>query len=667
MGLEVIISLMKCYTLDFPIVDLSTSSYGTRVSFSNTGVKTNPRNEMGKFGIRTHSRLTKLFHQTIKIANTNSKKIFYINKKSSVKWLQSVTGKKKITNSSTDEKIVKTINKYLKTTPKQIRKTTITERSLSKINLVKGLLWQKFFNFSKESWFRFKARFFLFKPSEITLKRSSQLAAIAEFFRTKKTTPAYQELLDKKTSQPKKFSEIPITSKDTYIKPHINSETNGLALYKGSIIPNGSKNDTSTGTTGDPTQWYRGPKEQKCVEKLSSYAAKAILGNKPYYFINGFALGQWASGLTAFSTTRYDPNATISNPGMDVRKIFEAIKQATKMMPKDYPIVVAGYPPHLREVVDLAISEGFDLSQYNITGVVGGEGISEGSRELIVTQKDGTGSITRNGFSRCFSTYGASDLDINIGYESEFEVELRKICHERKDLALELFDDNGDIPMIFHYDPLNYHIESTEERQLIFTCVRDDRISPRIRYNLGDVGKIMSASDLIATLKKHQITLKETPRTELPFVFVWGRKDSMISYRGANLSPENLGEAIRRASLNEAIIHYGFFQHEVNGQTLTELLIEKKPNIELDANLAQILIVQLKEINPDFRKQYEECREDTLKPKLRIFEPGESPMSLQRNRYPHAKKKYIFIQKEGDEFTPNHNLGGLVQEQNSSS
>jgi len=657
---------MTANNISFPIVDLSTSRYGNRVCFANDSVKVNPRNEMGKFGIRTHSGLSRLFHRTIKIKEKdNNEKSFYLNKKSAVKWIKSLSKDIEITNRSNNQAIAEKIQEILQSPPseKEGKQTSINPRSLSKINNLRGRFWQGFFNFSKKSWLRFKARFFLFKPSEKTLKKSSEVAAISQFFEAKKKVPAYKQYLDNMTQRPRRFSEVPITSKDNYIKPSIASDNHGLGLYKGNFIPTGSKNDTSTGTTGEPTQWYRGPKEQKTVEQLSSYAAKAILGDRPYYFINGFALGQWASGLTAFAATRNDPNATVSSPGMDVTKIFNAIKQAIDVVPEGYPIVVAGYPPHLREIVDLAIKENFDLSRHNIIGVVGGEGISEGQRDLIVYQKDDEGTITRQGFSRCYSTYGASDLDINIGYEADFEIELRKLCHINHKLSAELFDGNGSIPMIFHYDPLNYYIETNEEEHLIFTCTRDDRISPRIRYDLGDKGKVMACSDLKATLKKHGITLNHMPRTELPFVFVWGRGDNMISFRGANVAPENLGEAIRRANLNEAIAHYAFLQYEEDGRTITEFMIEPKEGENLPPDLLQTLGNKMKEINPDYKKQYEECQDEGAKPRLRLFEPGTSPMAAQRAQYPHAKKKYIFIEKENDEFTPNHRaLGGhLVQ------
>lgn len=647
--------------INYSIIDLSTKEYGHRLCFSSQNVEVNPRNKLGKFGIRNHTGISRFFHGTVKIENDSN--IWHVNKKSAVKWLSSISPNDSIARDS--ETIADKINEVLEHRDRISQPQITNQRSLrSKTNRLKGRLWMGFFNTTKESWLRFKIRFFVISPSEKTLKKASEQAAVAQYHTAKKEVPAYNAFIGKQ--KPKMFSEIPITSKDNYIKPAISENGPGLTLYKGERIPTGSKNDTSTGTTGVPTQWFRGPKEQKAVEKLSSYAAAAFLGDVPYYFINGFALGQWASGLTAFAATRNDPKATISNPGMDVEKIYNAIVQAAQVVPPGSPIVVAGYPPHLKEVVDLAIAQGFDLAAHNIIGIVGGEAISEGQRELIVRQMDGN-EIKRNGFSQCYSTYGASDLDINIGYEYNFEVELRKFCHDRNNprsaaLAAELFGNSGSIPMIFHYDPLNYHIETDENEHLIFTCTRNDRISPRIRYDLGDKGKVMPYSDIIATLKKHNVVLENMPRTQLPFVFVWGRGDSMISYRGANVAPENLGEAIRLAGLGETIEHFAFLQYEDEGKLITEIMIEQKNEGESDwdAVLAQ-LIDQMKQINPDFKKQYEECLDNDAKPKLRVFEPGTSPMAAQRERYPHAKKKYIFIEKENDEFVSDHShLGGSV-------
>lgn len=137
--------------------------------------------------------------------------------------------------------------------------------------------------------------------------------------------------------------------------------------------------------------------------------------------------------------------------------------------------------------------------------------------------------------------------------------------------------------MIFHYDPLNYHIEYTAERDVLYTCVRLDRYSPRIRYNLGDKGMTMLSSEMMGILRKHNVQLQHPPLTNLPLLFIWGRQGSSISFRGAKIAPENLGESIRRvdslvdsqwSGINSKIAHYSFYQHEEKGITFTEMHLE---------------------------------------------------------------------------------------------
>ena len=420
------------------------------------------------------------------------------------------------------------------------------------------------------------------------------------------------------------------------------------------------KRDTSTGTSGPSTPWYRGPEEQKHVEKMSTYAARAILGDQPYCFINGFAMGPWATGVTATLAASNNPQSSVAVIGPNIPEIFNAITEQARLFGEKHPIGVAGYPPHLRAVVELAVAENFPIHNYNINRSCWRRAMSEDLRDLLTIQRDADGNVTRTGFKQCYSSYGASDLDINIGYESDFEIELRKKCHENSALAEDLFGKNEFKPMIFHYDPLNYHIESDEHHKLYYTCVRDDRISPRVRYDLDDIGKTMPVSDVLATLKKHGIELKNKPNLSLPLLFIWGRQGAQISFRGCKVAPENLGETIRKIDadqpgFNESISHYGFYQHVDGGKTVTEILLEFNEDAdfdEADDELLKQLLDKLAIVNTDFVAQIQNCPENE-KPVLRVFKKGQSPMDIQQKKYPMRKKQYIFT--AGDEFIPEHN------------
>jgi phenylacetate-CoA ligase len=111
--------------------------------------------------------------------------------------------------------------------------------------------------------------------------------------------------------------------------------------------------------------------------------------------------------------------------------------------------VVAGYPPFLRTLLDEAARCGMDLSAYRLHGFVGGEGMSEALRTRL--------EVT---FRSVYSAYGASDLDIGVAAETPMSVWVRRRAAANPDLAARLFGMTGRLPMVFQYDPTDYHVEA---------------------------------------------------------------------------------------------------------------------------------------------------------------------------------------------------------------
>lgn len=658
----------------------ATMSYGKRIGLvvpeNRALLKANPRGEFGKIGIVVHGCMGALLHRTITVEveedKTLRRNVVRLNKKSAVKWLNAQLPKEQqISAALSDEQIVAKINGLSSVLVQEQKKQEqqqgvekkyppcMTTCSLSsRCGHLQAACWRVFAHITNSSWRLLRCRFAL-QLREKTIDRASKILAVDTFKKAAKKVPAYERFLA--NSLPTRFDEVPATSKDNYIKPALKHEEE-VSLYLDGRVPLKAKRDTSTGTSGPSTPWYRGVEEQKHVEKMTTYAAKAILGDQPYSMINGFAMGPWATGVTATLAMNSNPQAGIAVIGPNIDEIYACIKEQVRIYGPNHPIVVSGYPPHLRAVVEKAVSEGFPLHKYNIIAVVGGEAMSEDLRDLLVAQVAENGEIKRTGFKQCYSSYGASDLDINIGYESDFEIELRKLCHKPENAALaeELFGKNEFKPMIFHYDPLNYHIESDDQHRLYYTCVRGDRISPRVRYDLGDLGKTMPVSDVLATLKKHGIELKNKPNTSLPLLFIWGRQGAQISFRGCKVAPENLGEAIRRLDaaekpgLNQQVAHYGFYQYEDKGRKVTEILLEFNQDADFDhadPDLLTKLLETLAKVNTDFVAQLAACPANE-KPVLRVFKKGESPMDIQQKKYPMRKKQYIF--NAGDEFIPHH-------------
>ncbi len=274
--------------------------------------------------------------------------------------------------------------------------------------------------------------------------------------------PAYQKFLESSGSaeqkNPRTFAQIPIMEKDNYIKKFPMHET-----MIGGRLPSSGQVDTSTGTSGKPTMWVRGKNERKSVKTLLNFAATVVVKNKPLFFVNAFALGPWATGITTAGALV--DRAITFNSGPDADKILDFLEN---FPPEEYPehcYVIAGYPPFMKMLLEKAAERGVDLNKYPLKAVVGGEACSDQLRSMLIKQTD-KDSIARQGFDEVFSSYGASDLDINLGYESPFELQLREACRIHPEMAAELYGANEPIPMIFHYDPMNYYIETNENQNL---------------------------------------------------------------------------------------------------------------------------------------------------------------------------------------------------------
>ena len=163
-----------------------------------------------------------------------------------------------------------------------------------------------------------------------------------------------------------------------------------------------------------------------------------------------------------------------------------------------------GYPPFLKRLFD---SAEVDWAQYNVTLIFGGESMSEGMRDYLF----------KKGVKKVYSSFGASDLELNIASENDFTISLRRLIRGNAALKNELLKYDGALPMIFQFNPSDFWIEANQSGELIITICRPGYTSPKIRYNIYDKGHVMQLSELKSILEKHGLTGKvEFPASDLP-------------------------------------------------------------------------------------------------------------------------------------------------------
>jgi phenylacetate-CoA ligase len=108
------------------------------------------------------------------------------------------------------------------------------------------------------------------------------------------------------------------------------------------------------------------------------------------------------------------------------------------------------------------------------------------------------------------------------------------------------------VPMVFQYNPLETYLETTADGELVATINSASVMSPRLRYNIGDEAKLIDFPTMVELTRAHPELARQCSRAfadngmKLPFVLLFGRSDSTISYMGANIYPLDIENGLYR-------------------------------------------------------------------------------------------------------------------------
>jgi phenylacetate-CoA ligase len=448
--------------------------------------------------------------------------------------------------------------------------------------------------------------------------RVARLRASAAFYNARTTVPAYREFLREHNAEnPSEWEHVPLMDKASYIKrwPIEQLCQGGTLPLRGAVI------DESSGSSGTASNWIRGSDERAATRRLIQYSARSVFGDQSFILLNAFALGPWATGMNV-SMSLVD-RCVLKSIGPDVSKVVATLK----LLGPKYRYVITGYPPFLKVLVDTA---DIDWNEFDVCAVVGGEGMSEPLRASL-----------NKCFRKTISSYGASDLEINLGVETEFTIALRQAIASDSSIGESLYGHEA-LPMIFQYDPLNVFIESDAERSLLFTINRLENVSPRIRYNLHDRGVVRTMDAVQRILKERGVRVRhDGPSIGLPLLFHWGRQDNSVGFYGCKITPEDIQHVILRlAALGSNVANFALRPYEDdNANKRLELLLEMADGVALPdaAPLGDDIWRELAAVNQDFRESIKMIPAER-RPTIKLYSFGQSPISAQDIR---IKKRYI--------------------------
>jgi phenylacetate-CoA ligase len=349
--------------------------------------------------------------------------------------------------------------------------------------------------------------------------------------------PAYKDFLRKAKINPDKietqadFLHIPPTDKSNYMSVYPLRALSWDGTLSGSTFLS-----LSSGSTGIPFYWPRGERQNEQNGELFSRVYENIFETKKgtTLFVDMFSLGAWIAGLEFYNAAKFAADCgsdlTIFTPSFDKALTIATLK---KIAPSYDRIILAGYPPFIKDVIDTGTAEGFDWKKHDMRLFTAGESFSEIWRDYVlelINEKDV--------FSHIVSLYGMAETGI-VAHETPLSIFVRRKSKDIPELD-RLFAYEGSAAALYQYDSMARYFEVGEENTLVLTS---DSGLPLIRYNTRDQGGILPHADIlkaVAPLPKRQEKLLNARPWQLPFVYLYGRRDLSLSFYALMIYVENM-------------------------------------------------------------------------------------------------------------------------------
>lgn len=355
----------------------------------------------------------------------------------------------------------------------------------------------------------------------------------------------------------------------------------------------------SSGSTGEPTVWPRSvTHELGTAERFEQVLVSGFNADRRSTLaVVCFALGSWVGGMYTTAACRHlaakGYPITVVTPGNNPAEILRIVAAIGHMFEQ---VVLLGYPPFVKDVVDTGCARGLDWPRYRVKLVLAGEVFSEAWRKLVCERLGESEPSLATA-----SLYGTADGGV-LANETPLSIQIRRALSEHPTLARQLFGEPR-LPTLCQYDPRHRYFE-VENGLLLFS---GDGGAPLMRYNILDHGGVITHAEMRAFLEANGVWPDPPQRgTELPFVYVFGRTNFAVSYYGANVYPENIALGIEEPEFAEHVT--GKFVLEVvedaslnaRLKLSVELVAGATAGFDLARRLQTAVVRQLCAVNSEF-------------------------------------------------------------------
>ena len=462
-------------------------------------------------------------------------------------------------------------------------------------------------------------------PSSVT-DRLSRERALETARHAARHVPAYRARLEEMAIEPDRIhalDELPETDKSSYVDRWSLAER----CLDGRIPLRGTTIDESSGSTGTPYNWVRSAEERRHVRRMIGFFARYTFGNEPLVVLNAFSMGAWATGMT--TALALEQNGLVKATGPSIEKILGTMRE----LGTGYRYLLVGYPPFIKLLLDEGERAGFPWEAFRMDALLGGEGNSEALRDYLGRR-----------FASVYSGYGATDVEIGLAAETPASIGLRRLAAERPEIAQALFGESSRSPMVFQYNPLLHHIETNSNGELLFTVTRHATLAPKVRYNVHDEGGVIRDDDLRARLADFGVRIEDLDRSRrrhvrMPYLYVFGRRDSTVSVMGANIYPADIEAGIfADPAVAQRVLSFALaIREDRPGETRPLVLVQlarEEPTSPLADALAAAIQRQLATQNADYQEAMREYPA-LLVPIVELHARGTGPFAGDGDRIKH--------------------------------
>ena len=428
-------------------------------------------------------------------------------------------------------------------------------------------------------------------------KRERINYSIRQFRNCLERVPAYRKFLLEHKIDPadirtyKNFEDlVPPMNKDEYLRKFSLED-----LCEDGTLSRQSLVLTSTsGSTGNPFYFPR----NGILDYQSSLYHEMFLrwaeidSKKSTLVIVGFGMGVWIGGVItyeAFKTiSERGHNLSIITPGVNKKEIFEAMRN---LAPHYDQIILCGYPPFMKDVVDEGVSEGINWKKHDIRLICAAEAFSEKFRDHIMSRLG-----IKNPYRHVMNIYGSADLG-TMATETPVSILVRRLALRKPKLYKAIFREANRLPTLAQFHPHFVNFEAKNGR--IF--VTGENIIPLVRYEIGDNGGVLDYADVEAACTAagldlpHEIRRAGIANTvmELPFVYIYERTDLSTKLYGAIIYPEHVKAGLESHPLLARHItgkFTMFTKHDKKHNEYLEINIEMKPNVRETRELGKMVV-----------------------------------------------------------------------------